>query len=136
LPAGILLGLDFLGKTEAKLDWKEGWLTIDLYHQSGRFKVRVLEKEDGSGHLAAVCEELNVQSSIEGLDLTDFAVKKQVQEKLRDLLTEFEALFVGLGKVEGVEHRIVKVPELVEPYCAPRRRKASKEQDQDGVFVK
>jgi len=49
-------------------------------------------------------------------------------------LTEFSDLFVGLGKVEGVLHHI-KVPENVEPNCAPLRRKARTELDQELAFV-
>jgi len=57
LPAGILLGLDFLRKAVATLDWKKGWLTLSLSHESGRFEVRALGMEVGINHLVAVCDE-------------------------------------------------------------------------------
>jgi hypothetical protein len=80
------------------------------------------------------CDIEETEIAIKSMDLSFFSEESEEVDSLRSLLWEFKDIFLGMGLVKNVEHKIELTPGAT-PYCAPIRRRSPAQEDAERIEV-
>lgn len=85
------------------------------------------ENEPGES-VRAIIEDADVDLVLRNVDFQAFSTNPSKRNLLRKLLWKRRAIFKGLGRIAGVQHKIALKPDA-KPVCDPVRRRSPKEEE-------
>lgn len=130
LPDKMLIGQNFWRNLGLRLDLERNSASVkrDGVRVEGPVGSRKQLNDEEEESVRATIEDADVDQALKDMDLRAFSENPSKRNRLRKLLWKRRAIFKGLGKIVGIQHKIALKPD-VRPVCEPLRRRSPREEE-------